>query len=257
MLLYALTILVSAFLLFQVQPVIAKIILPWFGGSAAVWTTCLLFFQMVLLLGYLYAHAVVRYLQAARADAGALRAAAGQRGGAAHLSRRRPGSPPGGEDPTLGILRAAGRHRGAAVLSALHHRPAAAGLVRARASRARCRTGCTRSRTPARCSRCSAIRCCSSRSSPPTSRPGSGPSPTACSSLLCGVHGLPRAATRPPSQSAEEDAPAETPGRRASMPCGCCCRPAPRCCCWPSPITCRRTWRPSRSCGCCRSASTC
>jgi SAM-dependent methyltransferase len=63
MLLYALTILVSAFLLFQVQPVIAKIILPWFGGSAAVWTTCLLFFQMVLLLGYLYAHAVVRYLK--------------------------------------------------------------------------------------------------------------------------------------------------------------------------------------------------
>src|SRR5215471_6829946 len=63
MLLYALTILVSAFLLFQVQPVIAKIILPWFGGSAAVWTTCMLFFQIALLLGYLYAHAVVRYLK--------------------------------------------------------------------------------------------------------------------------------------------------------------------------------------------------
>src|SRR4051812_2738547 len=63
MLLYALTILVSAFLLFQVQPVIAKIILPWFGGSAAVWTTCLLFFQMELLAGYFYAHAVVRYLK--------------------------------------------------------------------------------------------------------------------------------------------------------------------------------------------------
>ncbi len=47
----------------QVQPVIAKIILPWFGGSAAVWTTCLLFFQMVLLLGYLYSHAVIRYLK--------------------------------------------------------------------------------------------------------------------------------------------------------------------------------------------------
>src|ERR1041385_8734523 len=62
-LLYALTIVVSAFLLFQVQPVIAKIILPWFGGSAAVWTTCLLFFQLVLLLGYSYAHAVVRYLK--------------------------------------------------------------------------------------------------------------------------------------------------------------------------------------------------
>src|ERR1035441_9334902 len=63
MLLYALTILVSAFLLFQVQPVIAKIILPWFGGSAAVWTTCLLFFQMALLLGYLYSRALIRYLQ--------------------------------------------------------------------------------------------------------------------------------------------------------------------------------------------------
>jgi len=63
MLLYALTIVVSAFLLFQVQPVIAKIILPWFGGSAAVWTTCLLFFQLVLLLGYSYSHAVIRYLK--------------------------------------------------------------------------------------------------------------------------------------------------------------------------------------------------
>src|ERR1039457_766994 len=63
MLLYALTTVVSAFLLFQVQPIIAKIILPWFGGSAAVWTVCLLFFQMVLLLGYLYAHTVVRYLK--------------------------------------------------------------------------------------------------------------------------------------------------------------------------------------------------
>ena len=59
---YALTIGLGAFLLFQVQPVIAKIILPWFGGAAAVWTTCLLFFQITLLLGYLYAHALVRYL---------------------------------------------------------------------------------------------------------------------------------------------------------------------------------------------------
>ena len=55
MALYALTILVGAFLLFQVQPVIAKIILPWYGGSAAVWTTCLLFFQLVLLLGFVTA----------------------------------------------------------------------------------------------------------------------------------------------------------------------------------------------------------
>lgn len=55
-LLSACTIFLSAFLLFQIQPLIAKMILPWFGGSAAVWTTCMLFFQSVLLLGYLYAH---------------------------------------------------------------------------------------------------------------------------------------------------------------------------------------------------------
>ena len=42
----------AAFLLFLVQPMIAKVLLPWFGGSAAVWTVCLLFFQVLLLLGY-------------------------------------------------------------------------------------------------------------------------------------------------------------------------------------------------------------
>jgi hypothetical protein len=60
MILFALTIFASAFLLFLVQPVIAKQILPWFGGSAAVWTTCLVFFQTALLAGYAYADAVVR-----------------------------------------------------------------------------------------------------------------------------------------------------------------------------------------------------
>jgi len=54
--LFAATILLSAFLLFQVQPLIAKLILPWFGGSAAVWTSCMLFFQVALLGGYAYAH---------------------------------------------------------------------------------------------------------------------------------------------------------------------------------------------------------
>lgn len=53
---YAATVLLSAFLLFQVQPLISKSILPWFGGSPAVWTTCVLFFQAVLFGGYAYAH---------------------------------------------------------------------------------------------------------------------------------------------------------------------------------------------------------
>lgn len=56
MLLYAVTIFLSAFLLFQVQPLIAKIILPWFGGSAAVWSAAMMFFQLSLLAGYTYAH---------------------------------------------------------------------------------------------------------------------------------------------------------------------------------------------------------
>src|SRR5512136_2387466 len=64
MLLYILTIFLGAFLLFQIQPVIAKAILPWFGGAASVWSACMLFFQVVLLAGYLYAHFVVRCLRA-------------------------------------------------------------------------------------------------------------------------------------------------------------------------------------------------
>src|SRR5262245_20913651 len=52
---YGLTIFLSAFLLFQVQPMIGKYFLPRFGGSPAVWTTCLLFFQVLLLAGYSYA----------------------------------------------------------------------------------------------------------------------------------------------------------------------------------------------------------
>ncbi len=61
MLRFALTIFLSAFLLFQVQPLIAKYILPWFGGTSGVWTTCMLFFQMVLLAGYGYAHFLGRF----------------------------------------------------------------------------------------------------------------------------------------------------------------------------------------------------
>lgn len=54
--LHAGTVFLSSFLLFLVQPLIARLILPWFGGSAAVWTTCMLFFQALLLAGYAYAH---------------------------------------------------------------------------------------------------------------------------------------------------------------------------------------------------------
>ena len=62
MILHASTIFLSAFLLFLVQPVIAKQILPWFGGAAAVWATCLVFFQSVLLFGYAYSDWTTRLL---------------------------------------------------------------------------------------------------------------------------------------------------------------------------------------------------
>ena len=54
--LFGATIFCSSFLLFQVQPIIGKIILPWYGGTPMAWITCLLFFQTALLAGYLYAH---------------------------------------------------------------------------------------------------------------------------------------------------------------------------------------------------------
>src|SRR5882724_21426 len=65
---YAGTIFLSAFLLFLVQPIVAKQILPWFGGTSAVWTTCMVFFQVLLLGGYAYSHFITRRL-APRAQA--------------------------------------------------------------------------------------------------------------------------------------------------------------------------------------------
>jgi protein-L-isoaspartate O-methyltransferase len=62
MLAFGLTVFAGAFLLFLVQPLIAKFVLPWFGGSPAVWTACMLFFQVLLVGGYACAHLGVRHL---------------------------------------------------------------------------------------------------------------------------------------------------------------------------------------------------
>ncbi|HUW19243.1 MAG TPA: fused MFS/spermidine synthase [Sedimentisphaerales bacterium] len=59
---YALTVFLGAFLLFQVQPLIGKYILPWFGGGPEVWSTLMLFFQALLLGGYAYAHLIATRL---------------------------------------------------------------------------------------------------------------------------------------------------------------------------------------------------
>jgi len=59
-LVFLIAVFLSAFLVFQVQPLVSRHILPWFGGTPAVWTTCLLFFQSLLCLGYGYAHGLSR-----------------------------------------------------------------------------------------------------------------------------------------------------------------------------------------------------
>ena len=63
---FAATIFLSAFLLFQIQPIVAKMILPWFGGSSSVWSSCMVFFQAELLLGYAYVHWLHEKLPAQR-----------------------------------------------------------------------------------------------------------------------------------------------------------------------------------------------
>ncbi|MFM7920054.1 MAG: ferrichrome ABC transporter permease, partial [Planctomycetaceae bacterium] len=63
---FAATIFLSAFLLFQVQPLTGRYILPWFGGGPSIWTACMLFFQILLLGGYLYSHLLTSRLSARR-----------------------------------------------------------------------------------------------------------------------------------------------------------------------------------------------
>lgn len=60
---FSLTVFLSAFLLFWTQLILGKFILPWFGGTPTVWTTCMLFFQLLLLAGYVYAHVVTTWLR--------------------------------------------------------------------------------------------------------------------------------------------------------------------------------------------------
>ena len=256
MFLYALTILVSAFLLFQVQPVIAKIILPWFGGLGG----GLDHLPAVLPDGAAarvpLRPRVIRYLRP-RAQmllhCGLLLVSAAA---PADLSQRlleahgRRGSHPGRfcgllavtvglpyfllstTGPLLaGLVRAPlqGLHAVPPVRAfecRVHVRadqlsvPVRAGLYHARAGR----HVVDRLRRIHR-----AVR----------------------------LHGLSVGRTPVVEHVATADeAPARSPAC-ASTPCGWPCRPAPRCCCWPSPITFRRTWPPSRSCGCCRSAFIC
>src|SRR5262245_54269253 len=99
---FAVTIFSGAFLLFEVQPLIGKYILPWYGGGPGVWTTCMLFFQVVLLAGYAYAHLI-----SSRAPRTQVIVHLALVGGALALLPVTPSDswkPRAGDDPTLSIL---------------------------------------------------------------------------------------------------------------------------------------------------------
>ncbi len=106
-LLHAVTVFLSAFLLFQVQPLVSKWILPWYGGGPAIWTTCLVFFQTALFAGYAYAHLSERYLPRAPRLALHLLLL-----GAASMGSIAPVPPASLEQPTASILRLLAVHIG-------------------------------------------------------------------------------------------------------------------------------------------------
>ncbi len=128
-LLYGVTIFVSACLLFLVQPLISKLILPWFGGSAAVWVTCMLFFQAGLLLGYSYAHELSRRVSPKlQAFIHVLLLT-----GSLALLPIVPNpawQPAPGRGSYLATARCSGGHGGIAVLAVILHKSVAASLVR-------------------------------------------------------------------------------------------------------------------------------
>ncbi len=142
---YSLTVFVSAFLLFQVQPLIGKYILPWFGGTPGVWTTCMLVFQVLLFGGYLYAHLTSRWL-GARAQAGLHTALLV---GACVMLPIIPGDalkPSGAQQPIVAIIAALESDRGASLLRAVSDGASAAKLASCGRTRAELRIGSTRSR---------------------------------------------------------------------------------------------------------------
>lgn len=101
----AVSVFVSAFLLFAVQPLVGKALLPWFGGSPAVWTTCMVFFQVLLVAGYAWAHWLQRFAvhQQLRLHAGLLGLALAGLGYTA-LAWRAPLLPDGSWRPADGTL---------------------------------------------------------------------------------------------------------------------------------------------------------
>ena len=208
---YAATIFLSSFLLFLVQPLIARLILPWFGGSAAVWTTCMLFFQTLLLAGYAYAHLTTAKLRPRTQALLHIVLLGVALADAADRARARPGS------------RSAARSRSRASCCCSRRRSGCRTCCSRRPARccrpgscarvpAWIRTACSRCRTSLRCWRWSAIRCWSSRSSATASRSsGWSVSFRRICRALCGV-GL-ADSTKDQKETINEEEDISPPGR--------------------------------------------
>ena len=125
---YTAAIFVSAALLFAVQPLFAKMVLPKLGGTPAVWSVAMVFFQAMLLAGYAYAHALTKLRAGPDLGRVHLVVTIGCDLRAAARDRRRLG-PPAGRGPGILAARPVRRFDRAAVFRAVGERPAAAGLV--------------------------------------------------------------------------------------------------------------------------------
>ena len=172
---YGVAIFLSAALLFAVQPIFTKMVLPKLGGSAAVWSVAMVFFQAVLLAGYAYAHLLTRYVPTRHAVilhvVVMLAAIVALPLGIAEGWDRPPT-----ENESLWLLGLFAVSIGLPFFALSANAPLLAGLVRARRSsaRGRSRISSTPRAISAASSRCSAIRSWSSRSPGSASRPAPG-----------------------------------------------------------------------------------
>ena len=210
--LFAAALFLSALLLFAVQPMFTKMVLPVLGGSPAVWSIALVFFQALLLAGYCYAHLLARYASTRRGAGAASRAHARRRAEPADLHSGRLDERAGGRRGVLAArsLRRLGR---AAVLRACRQRAPAAGLVLALGSSARraTRISSTPPRMSGRLRPSSPIRSRSSRSCGCRSRPPAGASALRALAVLIGGCGLLGGARpEPRATAADESATAAT-----------------------------------------------
>ena len=196
--LFAVTLFASALLLFAVQPMFTKMVLPILGGAPSVWSVAMVFFQAALLVGYAYAHLLARTLPVGQGGAGASRRACG--GGAHAADRHR-----------ARLRRAASKAASGSGWSGCSRPRSACRSSRSRRARRCCRAGSRRAATArratptssmrpptsARSRRCSPIRWRSSRCCRCARRPGSGRSALPASRLLVAVAAHDRGARAP------------------------------------------------------------